>query len=403
MAEDEQAKRIALLVTPSQSVLRAGAVWVTIASWAKAMERRWGVAEVLAGSRTLTAEAVEQQAFGRSMSGGPPGRRGALLRHAETLAKDFRAAGAAGQMRRHLASWSRSQTIVVWQHHDLFQNAGIVLARRMGVPVILFVDAPQVWEARKWGVTRPGWGPALERWAEVPQLRSADLVACVSDEVAEAVQRIGAPRERIMVTPCAAPSGWAQMAKAEASAALGLERRAVVGWVGTFRRFHHVDGLVLAASMVSKTMPDLTLLLVGDGPERPSSHDLAEELHVPSFFPGSVGHAQVPLFLAAMDVAVIPSGPEAFHYSPLKLKEFLAAGIAVVAPEVGEMARELTDGVDARLYPPGDVPAMARAIEDLLRDSSLRARIGEAGRRLAERRFDVDAQLAAVAERLGLP
>ena len=92
---------------------------------------------------------------------------------------------------------------MVWQHHDLFQSPGQAISRRHRCPLVSFVDAPLVWEARRWGVARPGWGRLVERYGEWPQLRASDVVACLSDEVAHEVVRLGVPRERIVFSPTA--------------------------------------------------------------------------------------------------------------------------------------------------------------------------------------------------------
>ena len=52
-----------------------------------------------------------------------------------------------------------------------------------------------------------------------------------------------------------------------------------------------------------------------------------------------------------------------FHYSPLKLAEYLAAAVPVVAPAVGQLSERLTDGVDAVLVPPHDTPALVAALQ----------------------------------------
>ena len=55
-----------------------------------------------------------------------------------------------------------------------------------------------------------------------------------------------------------------------------------------------------------------------------------------------------------MDVAVVLAAPgDAFHYSPLKLAEYLAAGVPVVAARAGVLPEQLCDGIDSVLVPPG--------------------------------------------------
>ncbi len=73
---------------------------------------------------------------------------------------------------------------------------------------------------------------------------------------------------------------------------------------------------------------------------------------------------------------------DGFHYSPLKLREYLACGIAVLAPRVGEIPGFVTDGVHALLYQPGDANDFARKLRTLRDEPDLRARLGDAGRAL---------------------
>jgi glycosyltransferase involved in cell wall biosynthesis len=149
----------------------------------------------------------------------------------------------------------------------------------------------------------------------------------------------------------------------------------------------------------------VVLVMVGDGPTRRDCENLSQELGLRKVvFPGAVAHEDIVDYLAAMDVAVIPSSQQAgFHYSPLKLKEYLATGRAVVAPDVGEMKRLLESGHDAVLYSAGSVSAMTAALETLVRDAAYRAQVGRQARITYDRLFTIDRQLDLVAEKLGLP
>jgi glycosyltransferase involved in cell wall biosynthesis len=295
--------------------------------------------------------------------------------------------------------WSGTHVTLVWQRHDLFTTAGVDLARRLGVPSVVFVPAAKVWEAEQWGTTRPGWGRLLEWRAERPSLLGADLVACGSQPVVEQIVRLGVPEERVLLTPTgvdlelfAEPPDPTTLRRR-----LGLEDRFVVGWVGSFRRFHALEQAVEAVSAV----PGTAMLLVGDGPERPSIERLARQLGTPAVFTGTVAHHQLPAHLAAMDAAVVlaPVG-QPFHYSPLKLAEYLAAGLPVVAPATGQLAERLTDGVDAIVVPPHDVADLAAALHRLRDDPEERARLGKAARAAAEAEWSWDHQVRRVIDAL---
>jgi glycosyltransferase involved in cell wall biosynthesis len=84
-----------------------------------------------------------------------------------------------------------------------------------------------------------------------------------------------------------------------------------------------------------------------------------------------------------MDVAVVSARPDAgFHYSPLKLREYMACGVPVVAPRLGEIPRTVHDGVDALLYPAGDTHVLADQVLRLHEDAALRAELATRGREL---------------------
>ena len=297
-----------------------------------------------------------------------------------------------------------SELLFIWQYHSLFQRAGIAIADQSDSPLVLYVAAPQVWEAASWGVKRPLWGRLVERFGESPQFARADLVACLSEEVAEATVALGASSDRVIITPCTADGFRKGPSLIGMRENLGLAETAVIGWVGSFRPFHNAEMLVRTVAKL-QVERDVALIMIGDGPTRQVCVDLVADLDVRRvIFTGPVRHDQIANFLAVMDVAVITSGSETrFHYSPLKLKEYLAAGKAVVAPNMGEIARLFRDGEDLLKYSAGNEPDMADAIRRILDDSDFRARLEAEGRATYDRLFTMDRQLDEIAQRLGLP
>jgi glycosyltransferase involved in cell wall biosynthesis len=380
--------------TPEQGPVAA---LLSTAGWASAAERVLGRAWVVTPDAVLTPSEARLRGSDPVLgSPGRPGVRGRLPTVAKTAAKDV----LNWRLRRRFridpdGPWSGSDVAFVWQRHDLFHTAGLALARRLGAPSVLFVPAAKVWEAQQWGTARPGWGGWLERRGERPSLLGADVVACGSAVVVEQVRRIGVPEERVLLTPTgvdldlfAEPPDPAPLRRE-----LGLDGRFVVGWVGSFRRFHALEQAVEATA----TVAGATLLLVGDGPERRRIERLADDLGVRATFTGTVPHHELPGYLAAMDAAVIlaeRNGP--FHYSPLKLAEYMAAGLPVVSPASGQLAERLTDGVDAILVPPHDVAALGAALRRLHDDPEDRARLGKAARAAAEAEWSWDDQVRRV-------
>jgi glycosyltransferase involved in cell wall biosynthesis len=380
---------------------RPTASWVSTWGWAAAAERVIGNAWIVDGGGVVDLDEARR----RAARPGPRSQPRSAWRELvpvvlKTAYKDGRRWARARRFAVDaVGPWSGRDVAFVWQRHELFERGGLELARRLGVPGVLFVPATLVWEAAQWGVRRPGWGSWLERAGERPAVCGADLVACGSDLVAEQAERIGADPERILVTPTGVDlERFASGRRRDVRGLLGIESSFVVGWVGSFRGFHAAEQAVLAA----RAVPGATLLMVGDGPERPRVERLADEVGVRAVFTGTVAHDDVPDHLAAMDVAILLATPgQAFHYSPLKLAEYLAAGLPVVAPNVGDLPSRLTDGTDAVLVAPGEVEALAAALRRLQSDPAQRARIGQNGRELAIRSWSWDLQVRRTLTALG--
>ena len=127
--------------------------------------------------------------------------------------------------------------------------------------------------------------------------------------------------------------------------------------------------------------PELRVLIVGDGPLRPALEAAAGERVV---FAGSVPRHEAPAHIAAMDIAVAPYPRlRDFHFSPLKLFEYMAVGRPVVASRYPDIAAVIEDERSGLLVEPGEVDELAAALLRLVRDPSLAARLGEEARRRA--------------------
>lgn len=160
-------------------------------------------------------------------------------------------------------------------------------------------------------------------------------------------------------------------------------------FVGALDRAHHFKGVPhLLATFSSIRERDAILMLVGDGDLREAFTRMAHEYGVLDRvrFAGSVPHAGLPSYYAASDVVVLPSfPPESFG---LVLIEAMACGRPVVAHDIPGVRAVVDDGVDGFLVRPGDAADLAEKVSILLADPNLRTRLGIAGRRKVERRYD---------------
>ena len=392
------------LLAPSFNRLRADAVWVTIANWAEGLEEHYGRAEVIAGQNAYSADQIRARCFHSSRGKDKKSklnwlRQTYLSKLFEMFAKDVRWFYE-GQKALSIDVERFSNVPFVWQHHDLFQTRGLRLAKRLGVPSVLFVDAPYVWESKKWGVHRPGWEWFTKRWGDSHPCREADLVLVVSEEVKRAVMDLGIDESRILITPCTVSQKMFDQAKGnELRKSLGLTNNFVIGWVGSFRKFHSLDILVEAFRDVSTSIPKAKLLLVGDGPERVRLQEKIESfgLNERVIFSGNVPHNEIHEYISSFDLAVLPSqSNEGFHYSPLKLREFFAAGVPVIASAVGEVETVIKQSNGGWLVPPGSKNSIVKMIEKMEADQAALAVASSRARSYSKTEMGISKQIRMI-------
>ncbi|GAB3340887.1 hypothetical protein GCM10027429_28590 [Marivirga atlantica] len=398
------------LFTPSFSRLRADAVWVTIANWAEGIEDKYGNAEVIAGGYSFASSEIRAKCFSKSVekknSKKVSGfRKSSLSKLAETFIKDLR--WYYEEIKSIDINVERfSNAPFVWQHHDLFQTKGLEIAKKLGKPSVLFVDAPYVWESKKWGVHRLGWEWFSKKWGDAKPLKMADLVLVVSEEVKRSVIELGVNENKIMITPCTVSNKrFDETDAAGVRNSLGLENSFVIGWIGSFRKFHSLDLLIGAFEYISSSKPNAKLLLVGDGPERLGLQEKVNELGLDErvIFTGNVPHNEVHNYISSFDLAVLPSNSnEGFHYSPLKLREFFAAGVPVIASAMGDVKHVIEDSNGGWLVEPKSKEAIGQMILDLEQDKESLMAASLRAREYAIKEMGVSKQIRMIEEYFGI-
>jgi L-malate glycosyltransferase len=162
--------------------------------------------------------------------------------------------------------------------------------------------------------------------------------------------------------------------KEQVASPSGLQQ---VGMVAMLRPEKRIDLFVQAASLVSAKYRDATFVVVGEGERRSALIRLVEELGLKERFSFLGKSENVAEFLEQLDVAVLCSDSEGL---PNAVLEYMAAGKAIVATEVGGTPELIEHGRTGLLTPRGDASALAAAIGKLLDDPPLRGRLGAAAR-----------------------
>jgi glycosyltransferase involved in cell wall biosynthesis len=252
---------------------------------------------------------------------------------------------------------------VLYERLSLLSTCGSLAASATGVPHLVEVNAALPDEAARYrGLEALEEARRLERHV----LANAAAVFPVSRPLARYARRRGARRVEVC------PNGVA----VERFPAADARREPVTAvFAGALRPWHGAAEIADAWQLLGARAP--RLMVVGDGEGR----DRLEA--VGAAVTGRVPHDQVPALLAQAQIGLAAYPADApIYFSPLKLFEYLAAGLAVIASDLPGIRDVVGD--TALLVPAGDPPVLAAAISRLVADPGERARLGSAARVLAQ-------------------
>src|SRR5581483_2031124 len=149
-----------------------------------------------------------------------------------------------------------------------------------------------------------------------------------------------------------------------------------------------IDVLLRAFAEIAPRLPDVRLVCAGKGPDAAKLQALARELGLEARVSFLGERGDVPQLLRAASVFCLPSAAEGM---PNALLEALAAGVPCVATAIPGTTDVVTHDVEALLVPVDDVPALAGALERVLKDEALARRLAASGLERIAREFDMEA------------
>ena len=280
-----------------------------------------------------------------------------------------------------LRKFAKSPPDFIYVRAALHSVAPLALARETGRPLLVELNAPLVAENQAY---RDGATAELARAAECSLLQAADAVLVVSAQLVDHAIACGARPEQVHVIANAVDPELFHPAQADPRlrAAYGIGDGPVLGFVGGLRQWHGVEALPELLQKLTDSHPDARLVIVGSGPlESTLKQRLADLcLGERAIFTGALEHAAVARLIREFDIALAPY-PELdheFYFSPLKLFEYMACGIPVVAANTGQIGEIVVHGSTGLLYPPGNFDELVRCCSDLLGKPSQARVIGSA-------------------------
>ena len=295
--------------------------------------------------------------------------------------------GYSGMARRDIVGAARDfKPDVLYERYAFSNLGGVMAARSLDLPLVLEVNSPLVDELER---TRGLALKDLARRIERAIFRGATHVCVVTRVLGDMLVDLGVPPERILVTPNGVhPSDFAydefggrRLVTERARRDLGLpvepdDDELVLGFVGYFRDWHRLD--LVVELLARPGFERLRFCVIGEGPAEPAiraaaaAHGVADRV----VLAGPREHGRIPQLLPAFDVALMPAiNPYA---SALKLHEYMAAGLPILAPDQPNLKEVVAHDRSALLVPPGDLDALEAAARRLVGDGALRASLGAA-------------------------
>ena len=310
---------------------------------------------------------------------------------------------------RQQLRWARTAAIarlaretradLIMERYYNFGGEGVLAADRAGIPAVLEVNAPIVdfpGSAKEW-IDRALIARPMERWRNRLCRLTSLFVTPVGDIVPPWIER-----DRILEVEWGADVDHFRPGATGPVPFTRDPSRLLAVFAGAFRSWHGVGHLAAALSRLH-TAGDhrFGAVFIGDGPERGAA--VRGTRGVPGItFTGAIPHDVLPACLAQTDVGVAPFDALrhrplrlGFYWSPLKIFEYMAVGLPVVAPARPRLARLVEHGQEGLLYDPEDPRGIDTALIALT-DTARRRRMGQAARARVVREFSWEAHCRAL-------
>ena len=278
--------------------------------------------------------------------------------------------------------WRRPRSVIWHARRNNEMIAGVLL-RALGWPFkLVFTSA----------------GQRHHSWTTRFLIRRMDAIIATSDVSASYLKRSATVIPHGVDTDVYAPPPD----RAAAFAQSGLPGRYAIGCFGRVRAQKGSDVFVEAMCRLLPHYPDFTAVLVGAivTEQMVFANELKRRIEAAGLgkrivILGELEIAEVQRWYQRLTIYAFTSRNEGFG---LTLIEAMAAGAALVAARAGAAELVVEDGVTGVLVPPGDVEALVRALEPLMRDPEAAAAMGARGRARVVEKFSLEAEADRISE-----
>ncbi len=287
----------------------------------------------------------------------------------------------------------RGRCDFIYERHAFFLCATALLASRRNIPLVIEVNE-LVGDQR---IRKQPLLSFIARWTDRISFRRAKLIMVVSPHLKRRIEDYGIPSEKVLILPNAvAPEDHSDVHDGRpVREQIGVkDDEVLIGFIGWFVEWHRLDIFLKVFARVHKALPKTRLALVGEGKLKEELQAQVKALQIEQavLFVNAVPHHEVPHYIAAFDIAVVPHSND--YRSPIKLFEYMAEAKAVLAPRTEPIEMIIRHGENGMLFSPLVEEDCYTCLEGLAKNGALRDRLGAAARKdvLAKHTWDQNAE-----------
>lgn len=298
----------------------------------------------------------------------------------------------------------------IYQRYNINNYTGIKLSKKYNVPFILEYNGSEIWIRRNWG--DPLKYEKISEEIELLNLKCANLIVVVSKPMKDELIQRGIDANKILVNPNGVDIDKysPEIDDSEIREKYELQHKNVIGFIGTFGKWHGAEILVESFGKLLNSYPEYKentkLLMIGDGVTMPLAKKYIKKYNIEDncILTGNIPQAQGPKHLAACDILASPHVPNTdgtpFFGSPTKLFEYMAMGKGIVASDLDQIGEVLEHNKTAFMTEPGNSDSFMNGLKTLLDNSELRKTLGMNARNEAQNNYTWAEHVNKIIEKL---
>lgn len=272
---------------------------------------------------------------------------------------------------------------------DVFGAFSILIAKLIRKPVVVTVHRADVLPSNS----------LFLNILRIIAFKVVDAIIAVSKATKKLALNVGAPANKITVIYNAVDETmFTPRSKSLCRQKLGLPQNSkIILFVGNLIPRKGVEYLIRALPIILTKIPNVLLVVIGDGPQRNELEHLAKELNLEQniVFTGRISTEKLCLYYGAADIFVLPSLHEGH---PMVLLEAMASGLPVVATKVSGNMETVIHGKNGYLVEPKNAHQLANAIIKILSERKQISKFGKASLMIYRKKFSEEKQICKIAE-----